>query len=112
MLILFNHATPAGLARALPEHGVVTAQERGWKRLSNGALLNAAEAAGFDLLLTAGKRIRYQQNLAGREIAILVLTGSAKWSRIREHFERIVAAVRGAAPGSRAGVGIPFRLRR
>lgn len=100
MLILFDHGTPAGLARALPGHGVFTAQERGWERLSNGALLNAAEAAGFDLLLTTDRRIRYQQNLTGRRIAILVLTGSTKWSRIREHFERIVAAVRGVTPGS------------
>ena len=61
------------------------------------------------LLVTTDRRIRYQQNLAGRKIAILVLTGSTKWSRIREHFERIVAAVRGVAPGSYTEVGIPFR---
>ncbi len=46
---------------------------RGWDRVSNGALLKMAEEAGFDLLLTTDKNIRYQQNLPGRHIAIVVL---------------------------------------
>ena len=43
MLILFDHGTPEGLIRVLPGHTVITAQSRGWDRLNNGALLNAAE---------------------------------------------------------------------
>jgi hypothetical protein len=39
MLVLFDHGTPRGLARALPDHAVVTAKARGWDRLNNGALL-------------------------------------------------------------------------
>jgi hypothetical protein len=50
MLILFDHGTPKGLARALPGHMIITAQARGWDRLNNGALLNAAEEAAIDLL--------------------------------------------------------------
>jgi hypothetical protein len=65
MLILFDHGAPRGLIRGLPGHSVSTAQSRGWDRLSNGALLKAAEEAGFDLLLTTDRRIRYQQNLVG-----------------------------------------------
>jgi hypothetical protein len=41
--------------------------------LNNGALLLAAEQAGIDLLLTTDQRIRYQQNLTGRNLAIVVL---------------------------------------
>ena len=93
MLILFDHGTPAGLARALSPNTVVSAQARGWDRLTNGALLTAAEAAAFDLLVTADRRIRYQRNLSGRKIAVVMLAGSTKWSRIRVHFERIAAAV-------------------
>lgn len=63
MLVLFDHGTPKGLAQALPGHMVHTARSRGWNTLSNGALLSAAEEAGFDLLLTTDRRIRYQQNL-------------------------------------------------
>ena len=58
MLVLFDHGTPKGLARALSGHTVHTAQSKGWHTLSNGALLNAAEAAGFELLLTTDRRTR------------------------------------------------------
>ena len=74
MLILFDHGTPKGLARALSGHTIHTAQAKGWDTLSNGALLNAAEAAGFELLLTTDRRIRHQQNLRVRRIALVVLT--------------------------------------
>jgi uncharacterized protein (DUF433 family) len=66
MLILFDDGTPKGLARSLPGHTIVTAQSRGWDKLDKGALMNAAEEAGLSLLLTTDRRIRYQQNLAGR----------------------------------------------
>ncbi|MGA8027703.1 MAG: hypothetical protein WB992_11200 [Bryobacteraceae bacterium] len=108
MLILFDHGTPKGLARALPDHTVIKAQARGWDTLHNGALLTVAEEANFHLLLTTDRRIRYQQNLIGRKIAIIVLTGSTKWSRVRLHLERIAAVVNAAAPGSFAEVDIPF----
>jgi hypothetical protein len=108
MLILFDHGTPKGLAGALPRQTIVTARARGWDRLSNGVLLNAAEQAAFELLLTTDRKIRYQQNLAGRKIALVVLTGSTKWSRVRLHLERIAAAVNAATPGSYTEVFIPF----
>jgi hypothetical protein len=108
MLILFDHGTPKGLASALPGHMIVTAQSRGWDRLNNGALLNAAEEAALDVLLTTDRRIRYQQNLAGRKIALVVLTGTTKWSRVRLHLERVAAVVNAATPGSYTEVEIPF----
>jgi len=73
VLILFDHGTPKGLIRALPGHAIHTAQSRGWDTLSNGALLNAAEDAGFELVLTTARHIRYQQNLQVRRIALVVL---------------------------------------
>jgi hypothetical protein len=51
MLILFDHGTPRSIARWLHGHVVIEAIARGCDRLSNGALLKAAEEAGFDLLL-------------------------------------------------------------
>ena len=108
MLILFDHGTPKGLARALSGHTVSTAQSKGWDTLSNGALLNAAEAAGFELLLTTDRRIRYQQNLQARRIAVVVLTGTTRWSLVRRHAERSVAAVASATPGSYAEIEVPF----
>jgi hypothetical protein len=44
MLILFDHSTPAPLRHAFKGHTVVEAVERGWERLANGDLLDAAEA--------------------------------------------------------------------
>ena len=108
MIILFDHGTPKGLARALPGHTIITAQAKGWDKLNNGALLNAAEEAAVDVLLTTDRRIRYQQNLAERGIALVVLTGTTKWSRVRLHLERVAAVVNAATPGSYTEVDIPF----
>jgi hypothetical protein len=107
VLILFDHDAK-GLIRALPGHTVHTAQAKGWDTLSNGALLRVAEEAGFDVLLTTDGRIRYQQNLSARRIALVVLTGSIKWSGVRQHSDRIAAAVTAVTPGSYAEVEIPF----
>ena len=108
MLILFDHGTPKGLASALAGHTIITAQSRGWDSLNNGALLNAAEEAALDVLLTTDRRIRYQQNLWGRKIALVVLTGTTKWSHVRLHLERVAAVVNAATPGSYTEVQIPF----
>jgi hypothetical protein len=109
MRILFDHGTPSGIARSLSGHEVTEARERGWDRISNGELLNAAEVDGFDLLLTTDKRIRYQQNLAGRKIAIVVLRNS-QWQVVRSYVDRIALAVNEATPGSYAVV--EYRLSR
>ena len=77
MRILFDQGTPAPLRRALPLHNVETAFERGWSTLVNGELLSAAEAAGFDVLVTTDMNLRYQQDLTSRRIAIVVLTSTS-----------------------------------
>ena len=100
MLILFDHGTPRGLARALTDHTVITAYARGWDKLTDGSLLKAAEYDGVELLLTTDWRMRYRQNLKERKIAIVVLTRTTKWARVRLHLERIAAAVNAASPGS------------
>jgi len=74
MLVLFDHVTPAGVARFLPGHTVAKAKDKGWDTLTNGDLLAEAEREGFDVLLTADQNMRYQQNLTGRKIAIVVLS--------------------------------------
>ena len=103
MLILFDNGTPAPLPHALMDHVVVEAIERGWDRLLNGELIAAAEAAGFEVLLTTDKNMRYQQNLTGRKIAFVVI-GNQQWPILRRHVERVVAVVNAATPGSFAEV--------
>jgi hypothetical protein len=76
MLILFDNGTPRGLARFLTGHVVEEARARGWEELANGALIDAAEQAGFEVMVTTDKNIRYQQNLTARKIALVVLGNS------------------------------------
>jgi hypothetical protein len=107
MLILFDHGTPRSIARWLQGHVVVEAVQKGWDTLSNGALLNAAEEAGFDLLLSTDKNIRYQQNLTGRRIAIVIL-GNPRRPAVHRYIDRVIAAVDAARPASYTEVDIPF----
>ena len=71
-------------------------------------MLKAAEDAGFDVLVTPDKNIRYQQNLTVRTIALVVL-GNSQWPILRLHAERVVATVNAARPGSYTEVEIPER---
>ena len=106
MRILFDHVTPKGIARCLRGHAVTKAKDRGWDTLANGDLLAAAERAGFDVLLTADKNMRYQQNHEGRRIALVVLS-TPQWPVVRLHMEKIAAAVDAATPGSYTEVELP-----
>lgn len=73
MKILLDHNLDWRLKRHLPGHDVTSADELGWHTLKNGVLLQQAEAAGFEILLSGDGNIYYQQNLAGRAISIVVL---------------------------------------
>ncbi len=108
MRILFDQGVPRGLAATLRTHDVTEARQLKWEKVSNGELLQLAENAGFHLLLTTDKNVRYQQNLVGREISIVVL-GRSPWWLVRKHLDAIIAAVNAARPGSYAEVDIPFR---
>ena len=70
MRVLFDNGTPRGVASVLTNHTVEEARAHGWDTLQNGELLDAAEAAGFDVFVTTDRNTRFQQNLAGRKIAI------------------------------------------
>ncbi|HEY2845641.1 MAG TPA: hypothetical protein VGJ09_18420, partial [Bryobacteraceae bacterium] len=61
------------------------------------------------LLVTADKNMRYQQNLTGRRIAIVVLS-TPQWPVVRLHLERIADVVNAAAPGAYAEVTLPRRV--
>jgi predicted nuclease of predicted toxin-antitoxin system len=107
MRVLFDNGTPRGVAPALADHEVEEARSRGWDTFRNGELLDAAEAAGFEVLVTTDRNIRHQQNLAGRKLAIVVI-GAGRWRLIRKVLPAIAAAVTAAAPGSFAEVEIPL----
>ncbi len=106
MLILFDHGTPSPLSSFLTDHTAKKTKDLGWDTLSNGELLTAAEKAAFEIFLTTDKNIRYQQNLAGRIIAIVVL-GNSRWPVVRLYIDRVIAAVAAAKPGTYTEVEIP-----
>jgi len=98
MRVLFDQGVPVPLRRGLHGHVVDTLFERGWSSLGNGKLLDAAEADLYDVLVTTDQNIKYQQNLAGRRIAIVILLSTA-WPRIQRRIGEIANAVDAARPG-------------
>ena len=97
MRILFDHGTPVPLRLVLSGHSVSTAYEMGWTELDNGSLLKAAEA-DFDALITTDQNLRYQQNVTGRTLAILVLP-TTSWPKIRVHVMQVAAAINSLRSG-------------
>jgi predicted nuclease of predicted toxin-antitoxin system len=91
MRILFDQGTPVPLRQHFPDHQVQTAFELGWSRLTNGDLLSAAEKQ-FDVLVTTDQNLRYQQSLAGRKLAVLVLP-TTSWPRLQNRIDEIVKAL-------------------
>ena len=107
MKILFDNGTPKPIARSLTGHEIAYARKVGWHELENGDLIQKAEEAGYQVLLSTDKNIRYQQNLTGRKIALIVL-GNQQWPLVRLYLDKIAAAVNACTPGSYTEVEIPF----
>jgi hypothetical protein len=83
MLVLFDQGTPVPIRPFLIGHTVKTAAEQGWSTLSNGNLLNAAEAAGFEVLVTTDKNFLHQQNLRDARLPLSSLAINGGRSRRR-----------------------------
>lgn len=106
MKLLFDQGTPKPLRRALSSHQVSTAFAEGWALLKNGDLLAVAEAAGFDAIITTDQSLRYQQNLAGRRLAIVVLM-TTQWPHIQPEVDRVADAVDALTPGDYVELQFP-----
>jgi uncharacterized protein (DUF2249 family) len=88
---------PQPLRRRLAEFEISTAQEMGWGRVKNGDLLKLAEDK-FDAFLTSDQQLKYQQNLKGRKLAILVLSTN-RWPQVKARTQEIIAAIQTLKPG-------------
>ena len=106
MRVLFDQGTPVPLRQSLKHHEVSTAYERDWSRLNNGELLDAAEKEGFEVLVTTDSKLKYQQNLKSRRIAIVVLS-TPSWPRIQRAIPAVVGVVDAASQGSYKEIEIP-----
>ena len=94
------------MRKSLVNHEVSTAHEQGWSQLQNGELIAAAEDSGFEIFVTTDKNLKYQQNLAGRSMAIVVLL-TTSWPKIKCHLPLVVAAIDQAQNGSYCEVSVP-----
>jgi hypothetical protein len=77
----------------------------GWDAITNGDLIRLAESE-FDVFVTSDQNIRYQQNLAGRHIAILELSTN-DLRRILAASGEITAALDAIQSGDYLRVEVP-----
>ena len=98
MRVLLDENVPAPLRPALGPHEVKTLQEQGWAGISNGELVRQAEGR-FDVLVLADKNLRFQQNLAGRNLALVELPTN-RWPLLQPLLPKIRQAVDRATPGT------------
>jgi len=97
--VLLDENLPRKLAGDLPDCSVRTVQEEGWTSYSNGELLSRAQTS-FDVLVTADRRLQYQQNLAQFDIGVVVIvTPRLRFRTIRWAIDAIRAAIRNVGPG-------------
>ena len=106
MKLLFDNGTPAPLRRHLGDHIIHTAARLGWANLTNGDLLDSAEEAGYEVLITTDQSMRHQQNLSGRQIGIVVLL-NPRWPLVRLCTAEIRTAIYAVQPGEVQEVPIP-----
>jgi len=111
--VLLDENLPQKLRYALGKRDISTVGYMGWNGLKNGELLRAAEKNGIDVLVTGDQSLPNEQSLAGRHIAVVVLS-ALEWPTLRGHLELIERAIDSALPGSITPVdcGVFRRARR
>ena len=82
MKLLLDECVDERLRLSFPSHDCVTARFAGLAGLKNGQLLDAAEAAGFDVLIAVDQNIPHQQTLGARSISLLILFAAT--NRLRD----------------------------
>ena len=99
MRVLLDANLPRALARRLAGHEAQSVHQRGWSDLDDGALLDAC-AGAYDALVTLDQSLRFQQNLRGRPVAVVLLRASS--NRIQD-LEPLIPALLAALPGAPPG---------
>ena len=97
MRVLFDQGVPVPLRKKLSGHEVSTCMEKGWGQITNGELISRAESS-FDVFVSTDQSLKYQQNLKGRKIAILILP-TTSWRKIEQNALPIQQALNSLKPG-------------
>ncbi|MDQ2776037.1 MAG: hypothetical protein M3Y57_14140 [Acidobacteriota bacterium] len=96
--VLFDQNVPRPLRRLLTACEVKVADEMGWSRTKNGLLLDAAEQAGFEVLLSGDQTIKYEQNMRGRKLGVISMSDN-HWPIVKDHIAAIAQAIEQVQPG-------------
>jgi uncharacterized protein (DUF433 family)/predicted nuclease of predicted toxin-antitoxin system len=91
MRILLDECVNQRLRDYLPGHVCQSARYAGFGGLKNGELLDAAQAANFEVLLTVDRGMEYQKGLKRRNIAIVIL--QAKSIRLNDLISLVPACL-------------------
>ena len=105
MRVLFDQNVPRALRTLLAPHDVRTAREMGWSTLVNGLLVDAAERAGFEAIITADRSFRFHVNISARNLAVIILSTN-HWAVLQGGAPSILRALQAARPGSFQDVAV------
>ena len=105
-MVFFDECVPQPLRKLLLTQNIKTAQEMGWARLKDAALISKAEEAGFKVFVTCDRDLRHQQNLRNSKIALLVLSTNY-WPILRKQYRLIDSALVLIQPGQCIELTIP-----
>ena len=97
--VLPDESVPRPVLRAFPKGEATTVDLLGWKGIKNGHPLLRAETHGFEVLITSDKNVRHQNELAGWQLAVLVLP-HANWPKLRPMLDGFAAACAALPPGT------------
>jgi hypothetical protein len=71
--LLLDECLPRKFKSYLSGYDCLTVPEAGWAGKKNGELLSLAENAGFQVFVSLDQGIEFQQNLTGRNIAVILI---------------------------------------
>jgi predicted nuclease of predicted toxin-antitoxin system len=91
MKLLIDECVDERIRLLFPDHDCQTVRFANLAGLKNGHLLEAADTAGSDVLITVDQNIPDQQNLGNRKIAIVILCGPT--NRLRDLVLLVPAAI-------------------
>ena len=106
MKVLLDECVPRKFKRSLPGHACQTVPAAGLAGQRNGALLLSAELLGFDVFLTVDRGLEFEQNMAVRRIAIVIVhSRSNRLADLVPHAAECLAQISSAQPGKVYRVG-------
>jgi hypothetical protein len=105
MRILLDECVNQRMRNYITGHECVSAKYAGFAGLKNGELLDAAESTGFDVLLTVDRGLEFEQNLAGRKIAVVIFrTKSIALQDLLPHVPACLTVLASIKPGEIAKI--------